>query len=68
MARCLTCSMNCLTTGSATSASSSAMRTSRRAALTFSSVSRALPVMPRRVAVSFSDRLSNMMFQDWLAM
>jgi ABC-type uncharacterized transport system permease subunit len=38
------------------------MRTSRSAALTFSSVSRDLPVMPRKVCVSFSERLSNIRY------
>src|SRR5690606_26133480 len=61
-ARSLTRSMKSLTTGRATSASSRARRTSRRLSWMFSSLSLALPVMLRRVAVRRSVSVSNMDF------
>ena len=58
-ARSRTDETNCLTTGSATSASRRAMRMSRSATLTSCSESRPLPRRPLKVAVSRSDRELN---------
>ena len=58
-ARSRTAPMNCLTTGSATSASSRASRMSRSARLTSDSESRPFPRRPLKVAVSRSDRELN---------
>src|SRR6185437_4466469 len=57
---CLTDSMNVLMTGSATSASSSATRTSRKVSPTFSSVMRPRPRRESMVRPSRAVRLSNM--------
>ncbi|MNH95544.1 hypothetical protein D3C73_481930 [compost metagenome] len=51
--------MKSRTTGSATSASSNAMRTSRRVSLMFSSVSRPRPLILRRVRDNRSVKFSN---------
>ena len=55
----LTCSMNSRTTGKATSASSNAMRTSRRVSLILSSVKRPTPRKLRTVCPRRSDKPSN---------
>src|SRR5690348_4628445 len=59
MAFCLMFSMSCLTTRKLTSASSSAMRISRRALSMFSALSLPSPRRFLNTRCSFSDRLSN---------
>ncbi len=59
VARSLTRAMNCRTTGSATSASSSAMRISRAVASMSAADSRPLPRSEEKTCVSRSDRVSN---------
>jgi hypothetical protein len=58
-ARALTASMNSLTTGSATSASSSAIRTCRSVSPMFSSVSRPRPRSPSTTVARRAESLSN---------
>ena len=58
-ARSLTLAMNALTTGSATSASSSAMRISRAVASMSASERRPLPLRDVKTLSSRSDRVSN---------
>ena len=59
VARSLTRAMNCRTTGSATSASSSAMRISRAVASMSAADSRPLPRSEEKTCVSRSDSVSN---------